>query len=267
MRGANSATLLPIRICRARRAGIRSERFSRNDTRNQMNKCYWVGNCSLCGQGRLVVMKDLVQSALYAQCEECEWGWRDPEQIGNRAAAFLTLLEYFTPRSPLALRSIVAGGTSRSQAASRSSPCSHQAASRSVLCSQMLSRAAVVRIRKSGQRERWQFADSLSLCERTRYRSLCTSQSWISGLAQCGPFSVFCREERMGLPGRRPVCFARADGDLRARESGAVVSRLVADRRSRQSSDRDPSAGTSTSVRIRDSAASRRFGRIGRFLS
>lgn len=61
---------------------------------------YWMRLCPCCdGQGRLVIMKDLSHDALYLHCEECEWGWRDPEKASDVAAGFLTLAEVFQARS------------------------------------------------------------------------------------------------------------------------------------------------------------------------
>lgn len=55
----------------------------------------WMRNCANCGQGRLLIMKDLSNDSLYLHCEDCEWGWRDPEKADNVASAFLTLNEEF----------------------------------------------------------------------------------------------------------------------------------------------------------------------------
>lgn len=40
-------------------------------------------------------MKDLSNHSLYLHCEECEWGWREPEKTDDVGSAFLTLVEDF----------------------------------------------------------------------------------------------------------------------------------------------------------------------------
>jgi formate dehydrogenase maturation protein FdhE len=39
-----------------------------------------IGNCPLCGQGRLIIAKDDTTGALYVLCEECESEWESPGQ-------------------------------------------------------------------------------------------------------------------------------------------------------------------------------------------
>ncbi len=58
-------------------------------------KQYWFTACAFCNQGRLFLVKNVTANALYLHCEECEWGWRDPEQVGDLTACFLTLDEDF----------------------------------------------------------------------------------------------------------------------------------------------------------------------------
>lgn len=61
-----------------------------------MKTYYWMRTCVHCnGQGRLLIMKDLSTNSLYLHCEECEWGWRDPEKADDVGWAFLTLDEDF----------------------------------------------------------------------------------------------------------------------------------------------------------------------------
>jgi len=36
-------------------------------------------------------MRDVSSDSLYLHCEECEWGWRNPEEANNVASGFLTL--------------------------------------------------------------------------------------------------------------------------------------------------------------------------------
>ncbi len=44
-------------------------------------------------QGRLIIFKDINSTSLYLHCEECEWGWRNPDSVHDKKAAFLTLKE------------------------------------------------------------------------------------------------------------------------------------------------------------------------------
>lgn len=66
-----------------------------------MRTIYGVGTCPQCShQGRLFLQKDLTSQTLYAHCEECEWGFRAPEDIEHPHRAFLTLLEEFETENP-----------------------------------------------------------------------------------------------------------------------------------------------------------------------
>jgi hypothetical protein len=57
--------------------------------------------CLHCGgQGRLLILKDSSSGGLYLHCEECEWGWRDPEKTDDIGSAFLTLDEDFDSEVP-----------------------------------------------------------------------------------------------------------------------------------------------------------------------
>lgn len=61
-----------------------------------MATVYWYRTCPHCdGQGRLIITKDVTANRLYLHCDECEWGWRDPERVDNADAKFLTLNESF----------------------------------------------------------------------------------------------------------------------------------------------------------------------------
>ena len=61
-----------------------------------MTHYYWFHTCPVCsGQGRLLLFKDLTAGQLYLHCEECEWGWRDPDKATDPKAGFLTLNEEF----------------------------------------------------------------------------------------------------------------------------------------------------------------------------
>ncbi|MBK8238216.1 MAG: hypothetical protein IPK74_22020 [Deltaproteobacteria bacterium] len=42
-----------------------------------------------------MIFKDLTSRRLYLHCEECEWGWQDPERSSDAGAGFLTLDEEF----------------------------------------------------------------------------------------------------------------------------------------------------------------------------
>ena len=59
-----------------------------------MAKLYWYKSCQHCGQGRLFLYLDTTNDNIYLHCEECEWGWRDPENL-NTEAGFLTIDENF----------------------------------------------------------------------------------------------------------------------------------------------------------------------------
>lgn len=43
----------------------------------------------------MLIFKDLARDELYLHCEECEWGWRNPDTANRQDAAFLTLDEKF----------------------------------------------------------------------------------------------------------------------------------------------------------------------------
>ena len=60
-----------------------------------MTRYYWHRTCPLCKQGRLLVFKNTTSNELYLHCEECEWGWRDPETSDQKERGFLTLNEDF----------------------------------------------------------------------------------------------------------------------------------------------------------------------------
>ena len=54
-----------------------------------MEKKYYIGNCSICKQGVLEVVKDLETKNIYVCCDECEAEWDDPKdaiegKIGSR---------------------------------------------------------------------------------------------------------------------------------------------------------------------------------------
>ncbi len=57
---------------------------------------FWYRTCPLCrDQGRLLVFKNTSELKLYLHCEECEWGWADPESAHSKELGFLTLDEDF----------------------------------------------------------------------------------------------------------------------------------------------------------------------------
>ncbi len=59
-----------------------------------MAKRYWFKACQHCEQGRLFIYMDITNDNLYLHCEECEWGWRDPNEL-SPAHGFLTIDEDF----------------------------------------------------------------------------------------------------------------------------------------------------------------------------
>jgi hypothetical protein len=59
---------------------------------------FWYRQCAVCDQGQLWICEDVSRGHLYLHCDECEWGCRDPERAGDRAAYFLTLNESFESR-------------------------------------------------------------------------------------------------------------------------------------------------------------------------
>jgi len=62
---------------------------------------YWYRVCPNCnGQGRLIVQKNLDANKLYLHCDECEWGWRHPEDVDDPSKKFLTLCEVFESANP-----------------------------------------------------------------------------------------------------------------------------------------------------------------------
>ncbi|HXO42199.1 MAG TPA: hypothetical protein VN999_12160 [Thermoanaerobaculia bacterium] len=64
-------------------------------------KYYWYKQCPICeGQGRLLILRDVTHDRLYLHCDECEWGWLDPELVDDVSAAFLTLDEEFNSEAP-----------------------------------------------------------------------------------------------------------------------------------------------------------------------
>jgi hypothetical protein len=46
-----------------------------------------VAACRLCGQGRLIVTRELASGTLYVSCEECESEWVGPESVTSLEAA------------------------------------------------------------------------------------------------------------------------------------------------------------------------------------
>lgn len=61
-----------------------------------MTRFYWYKPCPVCdGQGRLRIFRDVTHDAPYLHCEECESGFRDPEEASDPNASFLTLDEDF----------------------------------------------------------------------------------------------------------------------------------------------------------------------------
>jgi hypothetical protein len=66
-----------------------------------MTQLYSVGTCPQCDhQGRLYLQKDLTSLTLYAHCEECESGFRKPDDLEPPHRGFLTLLEDYETENP-----------------------------------------------------------------------------------------------------------------------------------------------------------------------
>jgi hypothetical protein len=66
-----------------------------------LTRYYWYELCPRCGfggGGRLTIYEDITNRRLYLQCDECEWGWRNPEKANDQSAGFLTLTEEFEAR-------------------------------------------------------------------------------------------------------------------------------------------------------------------------
>lgn len=64
---------------------------------------YCVGTCPFCDhQGRLFLQMDLSRHTVYAHCEECEQGYRHPQDLTSHNGGFLTLLEDGESREPTA---------------------------------------------------------------------------------------------------------------------------------------------------------------------
>ncbi|WP_439618329.1 hypothetical protein [Shinella sp.] len=52
---------------------------------------YHVGNCRKCRNGRLFLFCEADSGDVYGHCEECEQGFRSPDEI-DASSGFLTLL-------------------------------------------------------------------------------------------------------------------------------------------------------------------------------
>ena len=60
-----------------------------------MSKSYWYKQCPRCRQGRLFIIEDVTHHRLYLHCEECEMGYKRPEDADIPGGGFLTLDEDF----------------------------------------------------------------------------------------------------------------------------------------------------------------------------
>ncbi|MDQ3650102.1 MAG: hypothetical protein M3458_07495 [Acidobacteriota bacterium] len=56
---------------------------------------YWYMECPVCHQGMLLIERDKRDDLLYLHCDECEFGWRDPELAHEPNAGFQTILGGF----------------------------------------------------------------------------------------------------------------------------------------------------------------------------
>lgn len=66
-----------------------------------MSTYHWYKTCPHCdNQGRLLIQRNVDECALYLHCEECEWGWKRPEDATDVAKGFLTLLVDFESENP-----------------------------------------------------------------------------------------------------------------------------------------------------------------------
>ncbi|QSQ14917.1 hypothetical protein [Myxococcus landrumensis] len=62
---------------------------------------YWYKECPFCHHGVLLIARDKTRGSLYLYCDECGYGWRDPEHL-DPSARFLTLTEDFETEDPTA---------------------------------------------------------------------------------------------------------------------------------------------------------------------
>jgi formate dehydrogenase maturation protein FdhE len=46
----------------------------------------YVGQCPICGQGRQIVRRTIVQDTYFLSCEDCESEWADPSRLSVEAA-------------------------------------------------------------------------------------------------------------------------------------------------------------------------------------
>jgi hypothetical protein len=52
----------------------------------------WLKLCPRCdGQGRLFIQRNLLDGRLYLHCEECEYGFLDPEHCDRTSDGFLAM--------------------------------------------------------------------------------------------------------------------------------------------------------------------------------
>jgi|GEM_PF-538085 len=61
---------------------------------------YWTANCAMCNQGRLILQNDITNHRIYAHCEECEYGWLEPEELNDLDKGFLTLAGDYQTADP-----------------------------------------------------------------------------------------------------------------------------------------------------------------------
>ena len=52
---------------------------------------YWYKECPRCQQGRLFIMKYNDNDSLLLNCEECEWAFENPKEIGIVEKGFLAI--------------------------------------------------------------------------------------------------------------------------------------------------------------------------------
>ena len=47
-------------------------------------KHYYIGNCRICNQGMLEIVKEEDSNVLFVECDECEAEWKNPEDALNK---------------------------------------------------------------------------------------------------------------------------------------------------------------------------------------
>jgi hypothetical protein len=75
-----------------------------------MQTYFWFQTCPVCRhQGRLIITRDDTHQSLYLHCDECEQGWRNPDEAHLPEKSFLTLAETYDTSFPTAAEIDAAG--------------------------------------------------------------------------------------------------------------------------------------------------------------